>query len=146
MRAFTLLECMASVALIAMAAAAVAVRVSPSVNAARLDDTRSVLLLADARARSLAAGGSAATLSCGQGRVTIRSDGGGFPVILRRLPDGVSVSLLAPETREDLRELRIDRLGQSADYVIAIRTDARRSETLVAGLTGYAFAPEVSRP
>lgn len=55
MRSFTLLESLAAVALLALAAATVAVRLSPSVGSARAEDARSIVLDADARA---AAGGT----------------------------------------------------------------------------------------
>lgn len=144
MRAFTLLECMAAVVLLALTAATVAVRVAPSVESARRDDARSIVLDADARARLLAARGSATTLVIADGRILIRVGGDESPVVDRWLPDGVTASLLTPDSRQPVPELRIDRLGQSPDYILAVESAGGRSETLVAGLTGYAFDGEVS--
>lgn len=146
MRSFTLLESLAAVALLALAAGTVAVRLSPSVGSARAEDARSVVLDADARARLLAARGGEVALSIDAGRVTIRVGDDDSPVVARMLPDGVVVSLLTPTSRERIPELRIDRLGRSSDYLLAIEAAGARSETLVAGLTGYAFAEEVSEP
>lgn len=146
MRSFTLLESLAAVALLALAAATVAVRLSPSVGSARAEDARSIVLDADARARLLAARGGGVALSIDAGRVTIRVGDDDSPVVSRMLPDGVVVSLLTPMSRERLQELRVDRLGQSSDYLLAIEVAGARSESLVAGLTGYASAEEVSEP
>ncbi|QKK07926.1 MAG: hypothetical protein HND58_06880 [Planctomycetota bacterium] len=85
-------------------------------------------------------------LSIDAGRVTIRVGDDDSPVVSRMLPDGVVVSLLTPMSRERLQELRVDRLGQSSDYLLAIEVAGARSESLVAGLTGYASAEEVSEP
>lgn len=145
MRAFTLLECMAAVVLLAMAAATVVVRVSPSVESAWVDDARSVVLDADARARVLAARGAGTTLELNDGRVMIRVGNDDSPVVGRWLPDGMAVSLLTPDTHEAVTAIRVDRLGQSPDYVLLVEAAGMRSETLVAGLTGYAFPTEVSQ-
>ncbi|QKK07503.1 MAG: prepilin-type N-terminal cleavage/methylation domain-containing protein [Planctomycetota bacterium] len=144
MRAFTLLECMAAVALLALTAATVAVRVSPSVESARMDDARSTVLDADARARVLASRGAEVTLAVVDGRVLVWVGGGESPAVDRWLPDGVAVSLLNPDSREAIAKLRVDRLSQSPDYILSVESAGGRSGTLVAGLTGYAFAEEVS--
>lgn len=146
MRSFTLLESLAAVALLALAAGTVAVQLSPSVGSARAEDARSIVLDADARARLLAARGGGVALSIDAGRVAIRVGDDDSPVVGRMLPEGVAVSLLTPTSREPIPELRFDRLGRSSDYLLAIEAAGARSETLVAGLTGYAFAGEVSEP
>lgn len=144
MRAFTLLECMAAVVLLALTAATVAVRVSPSADSARMNNARSIILDSDARARVLAARGSATTLATIDGRVFIHAGDNNSPVLDRGIPEGVTVSLLTPDTREPFQKLHIDRLGRSQDYILSVESVGMQSETLVAGLTGYAFDEEVS--
>ncbi|QKK07467.1 MAG: hypothetical protein HND58_04370 [Planctomycetota bacterium] len=84
------------------------------------------------------------TLAITDGRVVVRVGGDESPVVDRWLPDGVTGSLLTPDSREPIPELRVDRLGQSPDYILSVESAGVRSETLVAGLTGYAFDEEVS--
>ncbi|QKK07545.1 MAG: hypothetical protein HND58_04765 [Planctomycetota bacterium] len=109
-----------------------------------MDDARSIVLDADARARLLAARGSVTTLVITDGRVVVRVAGGESPAVDRWLPDGVTGSLLTPDSRDPIPELRVDRLGHSPDYILSVGTSGARSETLVAGLTGCVFDGEVS--
>lgn len=145
MRGFTLLECVAVVMLLALASAAVAVGVSPSVHSARSDEARSIVLDADARTRVLAARGEAATLTLRGNRVLLLVGDSATPVLDRRLPAGVRLSLVSPAARTPLAGVRVDRVGQSPDYILVVEASGTRSETLVAGLTGYAFAEEESK-
>ena len=144
MRGFTLLECVAVVMLLALASAAVAVGVSPSVHSARADEARSIVLDADARTRVLAARGDAATLSIRDDRVLLHVGDSATPVLDRRLPEGVKLSLVSPVARTPLAGVHVDRVGQSPDYLLVVEASGARSETLVAGQTGYAFPEEVS--
>ncbi|MFG0242552.1 MAG: prepilin-type N-terminal cleavage/methylation domain-containing protein [Phycisphaerales bacterium JB054] len=145
MRGFTLLECVAVVMLLALASAAVAVGVSPSVHSARSDEARSIVLDADARTRVLAARGDAATLTIRGNRVLLLVGDSATPVLDRRLPAGVKLSLVSPAARTPLADVPVDRVGQSPDYILVVEASGTLSETLVAGLTGYAFAEEVSK-
>ncbi|MBK7406247.1 MAG: type II secretion system protein [Phycisphaerales bacterium] len=139
-RAFTLVECLAVVALMALAVATLAVGIAPATGESRLREARSMVLDLDARARVLSGGGEPVVLAVAGGSVRVRVGTDPAPVLERGLPASVEAALLAPESRGVLPEVCIDSRGRGADYVLSLRLGGRRTETLVAGLTGYAFA------
>jgi prepilin-type N-terminal cleavage/methylation domain-containing protein len=140
---FTLIESLAVVALLALAVSTLAVGVAPSVGAARLRDARSAVLDADARARVLARQGRVVLLSADENAVWAHdaADPRETPLVRRPLPEGVSVSIRGTPAGEPLGTLRIDADGRSDDYLLTVLAGDRASETVVAGLTGYAFEP-----
>lgn len=140
--AFTLIECLTVVVLLAVAMGTLAVGVAPSVEAAQIRDARSAVLDVDARARVLAQQGRVIVLSVKGGEVTARdeADPRQTPLLQRALPDGVAVTTLAATTKEPVAAVRIGADGRSDDYMLRIASGSRSGETVVAGLTGYAFA------
>ena len=145
-RAFTLIESLAVVALLAIAMSTLAVGVAPSVEAAKLRDARSAVLDTDARARVLARGGSVIRLTLGDDAVWAHAAGDpqATPLVHRSLPAGTAVSIRATASDQPRSGVRIGADGRSEDYVLAITAGGRVSETLVAGLTGYAFERRVT--
>ncbi len=103
--AFTLIESLAVVALLALAVSTLAVGVAPSVGAARLRDARSAVLDADARARVLARQGRVVLLSADEHAVWARdaADPRETPLVRRPLPEGVSVSIRGTPAGEPLK-------------------------------------------
>ncbi len=140
---FTLIESLAVVALLALAVSTLAVRVAPSVEAARLRDARSAVLDADARARVLAQRGRVVLLTADGDAVWARdaADPREMPLVRRPLPEGVTLSLRGTPAGESLSTLRIDADGRSDDYLLTVVAGDRASQTVVAGLTGFAFEP-----
>ena len=120
-RAFTLIECLAVVALIALAASVVAVGLAPGAAEARLRDARSVVLDVDARARALAQRGGGVVLCIDEGRVVAALDDEARPIIARELPDGVRATIVDPRSGRTLAGVRVDRCGESPDYVVTVR-------------------------
>lgn len=138
-RAFTLVECLAVVALMALVVGVLAVGLAPSTAHARLRDARSAILDLDARARVLAHGGEPAFLRIEAGRAVVEQ--GGESVLARDLPRSLNATLADPESRDMLPAVRFGTQGLGPDYVILLRSGDASSGTLVCGLTGYAFGP-----
>lgn len=145
-RAFTLVECLAVVALMALAVATLAVGIAPAAGESRLREARSMVLDLDARARVLSGWGEPVVLAIAGGSVNVRVGTDPDPVLERALPASLEAALLAPESRDVLPEVRIDSRGRGADYILSLRLGARRTKTFVAGLTGYAFAAKREGP
>ncbi len=143
-RAFTLVECLAVVALMALAVGTVAVGVAPAADAARLREARSAVLAVDARARVLARQGEPVLLTIEGGvvRAVLAGDDRHRVILERQLAGITEASLRDPTTGHTLAAVRIDSAGQSDDFVLHLVASDRRSETLVAGLTGYVFKAE----
>jgi prepilin-type N-terminal cleavage/methylation domain-containing protein len=141
--AFTLIESLAVVALLAIAVSTLAVGLAPSADLAAIRDARSAVLDADARARVLARQGRVVLLSADENAVWAHdaADPRETPLVRRPLPEGVSVSIRGTPAGEPLKTLRIDADGRSGDYLLTVLAGNRASETVVAGLTGYAFGP-----
>lgn len=141
---FTLIESLAVVALLALAVGTVVLGVAPSVEAARLRDARSAVLDADARARVLAQHGRVVLLTADSDAVWARdaADPWETPLVRRPLPEGVSLSIRRTPAGEPLKTLHIDADGRSDDYLLTVIAGDRVSQTVVAGLTGYAFEPQ----
>lgn len=135
--AFTLIECLAVVALLALAVATLAAGLAPSAAEARIRDAKSVVLDLDARARALAMQGEPVVLLASKGRVTVRV--GSATTSERELPRTIEVVLTEPGTGTPLDGVRIDTWGRSSDYAILLHSGDRRARTLVSGLSGYAF-------
>jgi hypothetical protein len=125
------------VALLAIAVAAVAAGLAPSAAEARLREARMIVLDLDARARALAMQGESVVLQASEGRVSVRL--GDAPLLTRDLPRPIEVVLTEPGTGTPLDAVPIDTRGRSPDYVLALHAGDRRTQTLVSGLTGYAF-------
>ncbi|MFG0243479.1 MAG: prepilin-type N-terminal cleavage/methylation domain-containing protein [Phycisphaerales bacterium JB054] len=136
-RGFTLIECLAVVALLALAVATVAAGLSPSAAEARLREARMLILDLDARARVLTMQGEPVVLRASEGRVTVRF--GNAAAFERDLAPEIEVVLTEPGTGTPLDGVRIDTRGRSPDYVLSLHAGDRRTQTLVSGLTGYAF-------
>lgn len=139
--AFTLAECIAVVALVTLAVGVIALGASSTVQGARLREARSMLLDLDARARALALGAGSVRLGVEGGGASVSVGEQNRPIVSRDLPGGVEVVLIDPRSREALRVVSIGAGGLSQDYVLLLRADGSASETLVCGLTGYAFPP-----
>lgn len=142
--AFTLIESLAVVALLALAVSTLAVGIAPSAESARLREARSAVLDADARARVLAQRGNVMLLALDENAVWARdaTDPRAEPLVYRSLPAGVSVR--GTTDGRPWAALRIGTDGRSEDYVLTVAAGGRASETVVAGLTGYAFEARVS--
>lgn len=149
-RGFTLVECLAVVALVALAMSVGAVGVASSSAEARMRGARSAILDLDARARSLArggggGGGSGATFLWIDERRAVVERGGEL-LLERDLPHSVDAAMIDPSSRRPMPAVRFDADGTGPDYLIALRATDAANETLVAGLTGYAFeSREVGR-
>jgi len=137
--AFTLVECLAVVALMALVVGVLAVGLAPSTAHARIREARSAILDLDARARVLAHGGEPAFLRIEAGRAVVEQ--GGEPVLARDLPATLDVALCEPASRVAIPAVRFGTQGLGPDYVILLRSGDASSGTLVCGLTGYAFGP-----
>ncbi len=137
-RGFTLIECLAVVALLALAVATLAAGLSSSAAEARLREARTLVLDLDARARAVAMQGEPAVLRVSEGRVSVHV--GNAATFERELPRTVEVVLIEPGTGTPLDGVRIDTRGRSPDYTLSLHSGDRRTQTLVSGLTGYAFA------
>ena len=136
-RALTLVECLAVVALLAVAVATIAAGLSPSVAGARLREVRSIVLDLDARARVLTTRSGPVVLRVSEGRASVHL--GDVPLFVRHLSRPVEAVLTDPGTGTPLDAVRIDTRGRSPDYALLLRSDDRHTLTLVSGLTGYAF-------
>ena len=136
--AFTLIECLAVVALLALAVATLAAGLAPSAAEARIRDAKSAVLDLDARARALAMQGEPVVLLASEDRVMVRV--GNAAAFERELPRTIEVVLTEPGTGRPLDGVRIGTRGRSSDYAILLHSGDRRTRTLVSGLTGYAFA------
>lgn len=138
-RAFTLVECLAVVALMALVVDVLAVGLTPSTAHARIREARSAILDADARARVLARSGEAVFLRVEPRRAVVER--GGEPVLVRDLPAALDVALCEPASRVAIPAVRFGTQGLGPDYVILLRSEDASSGTLVCGLTGHAFGP-----
>lgn len=134
----TLIEVMAVVTLLAIAAAVATAGLSGAHEAAQLQEAVSVFRNADAQARFLASTGDHVLLRIGEepNTVELRSVGIGH-VRTFTLGTHVSAGLLdrAGDARIDV--VRIDRLGQSWDYRVSLRVGERTGTLRVSGLTGW---------
>jgi len=138
-RAFTLVECLAVVALLALVVATLAAGLAPSAAETRLRDARSAVLDLDARARVLATRGEPVVLRIAEGRASLWV--GSSPALEREV--AVGIALLEPGTRAPLEAVRINTRGRGPDYVLVIASGETHFETLVSGLTGYAFEERI---
>lgn len=136
--AFTLLECLAVVALLALTVATVAPGLSPSTAEARLREATMLVLDLDARARVLAMQGEPVVLRVSDGRVSVRV--GNTVTFERDLPRTIEVVLTEPGTGTPLDGVQISTRGRSPDYALSLHSGDRRTQTLVSGMTGYVFA------
>ncbi|MFG0243495.1 MAG: prepilin-type N-terminal cleavage/methylation domain-containing protein [Phycisphaerales bacterium JB054] len=137
-RGFTLIECLAVVALLALAVATLATGLAPSAAEAHLRNAASAVLDLDARARALAMQGEHVVLRALEGRASVRV--GNAAMFERELPRAIEVVLTEPGTGTPLDGVRIDTRGRSIDYALSLHAGDRRTQMLVSGLTGYAFA------
>lgn len=139
-KAFTLIEAMLAISLIALAASLGAVGLASADRSARLDRAIAVALDADARARLLARGGE--SLRLGQ------TDVEGPPRLVIRareesqwkagVPKGIELAWIDPESGALLQGLIFDRSGACADYLLRARDEATSRLWRVNGLTGWA--------
>lgn len=136
-RGLTLIECLAVVALLALALSTVAAGLTPSAADARLHDARMIFLDLDARARVLAMQGESVVLRVSDGRVSVRV--GSTATFERDLPRTIEVVLTEPGTGTPIDDIQIDTRGRSPDYTLSIHSGGRHAQTLVSGLTGYVF-------
>ncbi|MCC7389646.1 MAG: type II secretion system protein [Phycisphaerales bacterium] len=145
--AFTLIESLAVVVLLAIAVSTLAVGLTPSADLAAILDARSAALDADARARALARRGEPVLLRPGAGdlTITVESDAGAVPLVRRELPRGITVSVLATDMDRPVGTIRFGADGRSEDYLLRIASSHLSAETWIAGLTGYASAPHTNQ-
>lgn len=134
----TLIEVMAVVTLLAIAAAIATAGLSSAHEAVQLREAVSVFRNADAQARFLASTGDQVILRIGEesNTVELRSDGMD-EVRTFTLGTHVSAGLLDRAGVARIDVVRIDRRGQSTDYRVSLRVGERAETLRVSGLTGW---------
>lgn len=142
-RGLTLLETLAAVALLALAASALAVSLGGATDAERLAALRAELLDLDARARLLArsAGGAVLSLEDDGARLRVAAPAVAEPALRRALPRPWTLRL---ERRAGEAEgaVAYDARGRCPDYAFIIATPAGEHRIPVAGLTGCPLPSE----
>lgn len=147
--AFTLVEMLAVVVLLGLAASLGAVGLASADSHARFERAVAIALDADAQARLLARGGAPV-------RMVLEPDERGSDILIVKsdsrvrelsLPHGVHVAWIDPESGALLSEIRYDTLGQSPEYLLRASDGDRTQVWRITGLTGWAeeLGPEVAR-
>jgi len=133
---FTLLEMLAVVAILGLAAAVLAPSLAGSTQSGTGRAARAALLELDARARIHSRTHGPVELVAGAGRVTLNDLRTGREVAALDLDAGVQVNF---ELEGDSRHLVFDNRGCSPDYAIHLRAgDLEEESWRVLGLTGWA--------
>lgn len=134
----TLIEMLAVVALLGLAAGLGAIGLSAATDRARLDQALHDMRLAHVTARSLAmAGHSVALTAPGTSRISLTEQPHGEPVWNRGLPGGLCVIIVGPEG-VPRGVLEFDAVGRCADHdQVLMRGDRIVSALRVSGVTGW---------
>lgn len=139
---FTLLETLAAVSLLSLAAVLGVGMLLGAGDRASIEQGGATVLTTDTDARSLAMTGGTVTIVASDERDELHVLAGGEIVMRRPMPPRVRVHLLDREDRPLVR-IRFDASGRSTDYQVALVHDQKRVVIRITGLTGWA---EVAAP
>ena len=146
--AFTLVELMVSIALIALAASIGAMGLASTGEAATFERDAAIALNADRSARALAA-------EHGPVRLEVAAGGARLALIPRAaesssrafdLASGNRIDLVESRAERPLDAVRYDSRGRCDDFYIRIRSGNRTRTWHIAGLTGWADLRELPIP
>lgn len=151
--AFSVLETLVVVAILALVAAVGVVSLSGSTRRARVDSALHTLALGDAAARTAALSGRPVVLTIDgdRGTVSVRPRGDSGPGWVRQLPSGVSCTL-ALLAGDPLPGLDFDATGRCLDYERRAVSEGNGRENVVAarvrvsGITGWTEAAVEQAP
>lgn len=146
--AFTLVELMAVVVLLALVSALGAVGLSNTGGRARLDTAAATLLYADRSARLLAQrhGSLELGLSRDGATLSITTAFDAARIRVYELPRGTRVELLGAHSAEPVQAIVLDARGRGDDYLARILLGERAESWSVAGLTGWVTRSEGGPP
>lgn len=144
--AFTLIEALATVVLLGLAAAMLTPLVASGSESSIADNAIHRFLDLDVRARLLAQSGSGAVLIRSDGatwQVSTPPDDMADPFLVGRGPSRMQIAV-RDEEGLDIDRLTYDTAGRTKDFSVTVATDTLRRTVHVAGLTGWA-SPEGKR-
>lgn len=138
---FTLLELLAVLCLLGIAAASITVGAQARTVGAALRSTAGMLLECDANARLLARRGRTVAMRVQGSTVRLDQASAESPLITRTVPPDARLTFHSPDGTA------IDRIifrttGQSDDYVATVTRNERHLQLRIAGLTGWAEVEE----
>ena len=153
-RAMTMIETLLVIALLALATALGAVRLSNSSARARIDHALAVLESADLAARTLAHSHGPITLSVGRSPHRVRvSTPAGQVLWERTLPDGIGVNITlyapGPTSLAGSDLIHFDPIGRSADYYRTVLVSdglSHATRVNVSGHTGWSHTVREAAP
>lgn len=136
--AFTLIETLAVVALIGLAAVVMTPMLVGATDATRLDDASRRFLDLDARARQLARRDSGVELRTQSGSVRLTVGGEREEETVLTWQHGEHIAIEAASVDgESIERVSYDRAGRSQDLDITISVGGMRRSVRIAGLTGW---------
>lgn len=140
LRAFTLIELMASIALLALIASICAIGLASTGDAAATERAIAAVLDADRSARQIAneSGPVRLTVTDGHTRLTLALVVEESGVQEIDLPPGILVDLLSSDAELPLQAVAYDGRGRCTDFRVRVRSGERMRALQIAGLTGWA--------
>jgi len=136
---FTLVECLACVALMALATSVLAVSLGSHGRRERMEAALRRVLEVDSGGRALARRGQPVVLRIDGGYATAEVVGADGAALRRDLPRSVDARALDPRTRAPMPVVRVGPDGRGPDYLVSVGGGGHHVEALVSGLSGYAF-------
>lgn len=138
--AFTLVEVMLAIVLIALTASLGAVGLTNADRSARIDRTVASALDADAHGRLAARGEHGVLLNHTQTATSheLVLQRGEDRMLELEIPHGIELTWIDPESGVRLSYLEFDRIGQSRDYLLRVSGGAHTQFWRISGQTGWA--------
>ncbi len=135
MRAFTLIETLATVVLLATIASVGAIGLAGASDAAKMQEAEAVLRSTDADARNLARTSGVVRLTLDDARTTLRLVSAGELVLERQSP--IPMHLVDPESDTPMHAVIFEPTGRSQDYIAVLDDGGEKHTITISGLTGW---------